>query len=65
MTSRGGREHFLVVASPAPVPEIESELARLPHATPDRPIRYAAVTPPSADPQARVMLQSEFSSVAA
>lgn len=43
VTSRGGREHFLVVASPRPVPEIEAELARLPAARPGRPIEYAAV----------------------
>jgi serine/threonine protein kinase len=45
VTSRGGREHFLVVASLSPVAEIESELARLPAATPDREIRYASIPP--------------------
>ena len=45
VTSRGGREHFLVVASPNPVPEIESELARLPLAKPGRPVQYAAIPP--------------------
>jgi len=44
VTSNGGREHFLVVASPEPIPEIESELGRLPVAKPDRPIQYASVS---------------------
>ena len=43
VTSRGGREHFLVVASPTPVREIESERDRLPAPRPDRPIAYARV----------------------
>lgn len=43
VTSRGGREHFLIVASPEPIAAIEMELASLPAARPDRPIRYAAV----------------------
>jgi hypothetical protein len=43
VTSRGGREHFLVVASVEPVAEIEAELKRLPAVRPDRPIRYARV----------------------
>jgi hypothetical protein len=46
VTSRGRHEHFLVVASPAPVPEIEAELGRLPQADPGRPIAYAPVTAP-------------------
>jgi len=45
VTSRGGHENFLIVASPEPVAEIESELGRLPPAEPGRPIRYAAVGP--------------------
>ncbi len=43
VTSRGGHEHFLVVASPQPVPELEAELATLPAVSPDRPISYARV----------------------
>jgi hypothetical protein len=43
VTSAGGREHFLVVASPAPVAEIEAELGRLPAPDPARPIEYARV----------------------
>ncbi len=43
VTSRGGREHFLVVASPQPVAEIEAELGKLPAAVPGRPVRYAPV----------------------
>jgi hypothetical protein len=45
VTSRGGREHFLVVASPEPVPDIEAELQRLPDVKPGRPIQYAAIPP--------------------
>jgi hypothetical protein len=43
VTSAGGREYFLVVASPEPVPEIEAELERLPAPTPGHPIDYAPV----------------------
>lgn len=46
VTSRGGREHFLVVASAAPIAEIEREFNRLPEARPGRPIRYARVEAP-------------------
>lgn len=45
VTSAGGREYFLVVASPEPVPEIEAELASIPAAAPGRPIEYARVGP--------------------
>ena len=45
VTSAGGREHFLIVASPEAVPELEAELDRLPAPEPGRPIRYAAVGP--------------------
>ncbi|HJQ99710.1 MAG TPA: hypothetical protein VJ826_15455, partial [Candidatus Polarisedimenticolaceae bacterium] len=41
VTSAGGREHFLVVVSPEPVPEIEEDLDRIPPATPGRAIAYA------------------------
>ena len=47
VTSRGGREHFLVVASPHPLPAIEAELQKLPAAIPGRPIQYAAVSAPT------------------
>jgi hypothetical protein len=43
VTSRGGREYFLLVVSPEPVPELEADLGRLPAPAPDRPIEYAAV----------------------
>ena len=43
VTSRGGREHLMVVADPAPVAELEAELARLPAPVPNAPIRYARV----------------------
>ena len=43
VTSRGGKEHFLVVASQSPVREIEDELSRLPAARPGRPVQYAAI----------------------
>jgi hypothetical protein len=45
VTSRGGRENFLIVASPRRVGEIESELDRLPAAKPGRAIRYASIRP--------------------
>jgi serine/threonine protein kinase len=43
VTSRGGREHVLIVASPHPVPELESALASLPAPRPDRPVDYARI----------------------
>jgi serine/threonine protein kinase len=43
VTSRGGHEHFLIVAGPAPVPELEAELSRLPAPTPDHAIQYARI----------------------
>ncbi|MGH7726937.1 MAG: serine/threonine-protein kinase [Candidatus Eiseniibacteriota bacterium] len=43
VTSRGGREYLLVVASPEPVSELEAELHRLPAPRPGRPIEYATV----------------------
>jgi hypothetical protein len=45
VTSAGGREYFLVVVSPEPLPELESELAHLPAPTPDRAVEYARVGP--------------------
>ncbi len=44
VTSRGGREHFLVVASPEPIAELEAGLADLPAVSPDRAVRYAPVS---------------------
>src|SRR6185503_13004041 len=41
VTSAGGREHVLVIASPEPIAEIEADLGRLPRAEPDGPLRYA------------------------
>jgi len=49
VTSAGGREHFLVVASPEPVAELEADLARLPAARPGAPITYAPVGRASAE----------------
>jgi serine/threonine protein kinase len=43
VTSRGGREHLLVVASPGPVAELEAELAQLPAPAPGRPVQYARI----------------------
>ena len=43
VTSAGGREYFLVVASPEPVAELEADLGRLPAPRPDRPVDYARV----------------------
>jgi hypothetical protein len=49
VTSRGGREHILVVASPDPVRDLEAELAKLPPASPDRPVAYAPLPGPVMD----------------
>jgi hypothetical protein len=43
VTSRGGREHLLVVASPTPLEELERELAALPAPEPGKPVSYARV----------------------
>lgn len=43
VTSRGGHEHFLVVASPQPVAELEAELGKLPAPERGRAIEYARV----------------------
>jgi len=43
VTSAGGREHFLVVASPGPVAELEADLGRLPAPRAGAPIAYATV----------------------
>ncbi len=40
ITSAGSREHVLVVASRKPLPEVESELAKLPTPTPGAPVVY-------------------------
>ena len=44
VTSPGGREFFLVVASPSPVPELEAELNSIRAPEPGRAIRYTAVS---------------------
>ncbi len=44
VTSRGGREHLLVVASPEPMAELEAELSHLPAPVPGHPVSYARVT---------------------
>lgn len=49
VTSRGGREHFLVIATPAPLTDLDRRLATLPRAEPGRPIRYATVPAPALD----------------
>jgi hypothetical protein len=43
VTSAGGREHVLLIASPGPIKEIEADLERLPRAIPGRPIAYAPI----------------------
>jgi hypothetical protein len=43
VTSRGGREHFLIVVSPEPVDELEEDLARIAAPEPGKPITYAPV----------------------
>lgn len=49
VSSRGQREHFLVVASPHPLDALEAELARLPGATQERSIQYAPVPAPAVE----------------
>lgn len=44
VTSAGGREHFLIVASPDPLPPLEAAFAALPPAMPDRPVMAAPLT---------------------
>jgi hypothetical protein len=44
VSSPGGREKFLVVASPEPVAALEAVLAAIPVPREDRPIRYSAVS---------------------
>jgi len=44
VSSAGGREYFLVVASPEPVPEIEADLARLPAPRTSGSAGYASVS---------------------
>jgi Protein kinase domain/Domain of unknown function (DUF4384) len=50
VTSRGGREHFLVVASPEPVAALEAELGRVPDAEPGRRVRDDPAPASSPDP---------------
>ena len=45
VTSRGGREHLLIVAAPEPVAELEQARADIPPPRPDRPVEYAQVEP--------------------
>jgi hypothetical protein len=45
VTSAGGRERFLVVASPRPIAEIETEIASLPAADLERPLGAAPLPP--------------------
>ena len=43
VTSRGGHEHFLIVASPSPVAELERDAATLAPPVPNKPVAYARV----------------------
>jgi hypothetical protein len=49
VSTRGEREHFLVVASPYPLEALELELAQLPGAAPGRAIQYAPVPAPTVE----------------
>ncbi len=49
VTSRGGREQLLVIVSPAPVPELEADLDRMPAPRRNEPVRYAPVTGPTTE----------------
>ena len=44
VTSAGGREAFLVIASRHPLEDLERDIARLPRAEQGRPITYAPVS---------------------
>jgi eukaryotic-like serine/threonine-protein kinase len=43
VTSRGGHEHILVVASPEPIAELDREVGHMPAPDPSRPVSYARV----------------------
>jgi hypothetical protein len=45
VTSRGGREHLLVMASPEPDAALEAELSRVPAATPGHPVSTTRLEP--------------------
>jgi eukaryotic-like serine/threonine-protein kinase len=49
VTSGGGTEHLLVIASPRPLPALDQELATLGRPLPGAPIRFPALAPPSRD----------------
>lgn len=44
VTSAGGRENVLVLADRAPLPSLEREILRFPHAEPGAPIRYGRLS---------------------
>jgi hypothetical protein len=44
VTSAGGREHVIVLASRKPLPDVEREIAALPTATVGRPVSYARLS---------------------
>ena len=45
VTSAGGRERVVVIASRQRLPDVERDIAALPAASPDRPVNYARVSP--------------------
>jgi len=47
VTSGGGTEHLLVIASPRPLPALETELAALGRPKPGAPVRFAELPPAS------------------
>lgn len=47
VTSAGGREKFLVIASRQPLDDLERDIARIPRAEQGRPVAYAQVSPES------------------
>ena len=49
VTSGGGTEHLLVIASPRPLPALDQELTTLGRPLPGAPIRFPALDPPSRD----------------
>ena len=45
VTSVGGREAIVTIASRAPLEELERVIAQIPRAAPGRPVRYGQVSP--------------------
>lgn len=49
VTSAGGEETILIIASRRPLADLEAEIKRMPHAAPGRPVTYAQLGPEAID----------------